>query len=84
MQSIYKQRVSGSGKFCIAGRPGDISCSYTEGIPMQAFPYDNLKRKWTEFVRKHRPGVLCSVHFSKDCFTRCTDLLGPQNVAGVI
>ena len=59
---------------------------------MHNFPRDdNVKRKWTQFVRKHRPGfkpsetsVLCSVYFSKDCFTCRIDLLEPQNVCGEI
>ena len=52
---------------------------------MHSFPYDdNVKRKWTQFARKRRPGFKPSVHFSKDCFTRRTDLLGPQNVSGAI
>ena len=92
VQHGRKRKVS--EKFCVAGGPGSISCnntSLTEGISMHSFPCDDtVKRKWTQFVRKHRPGfkpsewsVLCSVHFSKDCFTRRTDLLGPQNVSGV-
>ena len=54
---------------------------------MHSFPYDdNVKRKWTQFARKRRPGFKPSVriHFSKNCFTRRTDLLGPQNVSGAI
>lgn len=90
IQRDRKRRVS--GKFCVAGGPGNISCnntSSTEGISMHTFPSDDiLKRKWTKFVRKHRPGfkpsqtsVLCSVHFEKHCFTRRLDLFDPKNVS---
>ena len=59
---------------------------------MHTFPSDDIvKRKWTKFVWKHRPGfkpsqtsVLCSVHFDKDCFTRRFDLLEPENVSAEI
>ena len=82
-QRDRKRRVS--GKFCVAGGPGNISCnnsSLTEGISMHTFPSDYIvKRKSTRFVRKHRPGfkpsqmsVLCSVHFEKACFIRRFDL----------
>ena len=92
VQSINRKKRRVSGKFCVAGGPGNISCnntSLTEGISMHTFPSDdNLKRKWTQFVRKHRPGfkpfeasVLCSVHFANDCFTRRIDLLGADNVS---
>ena len=90
VQRDRKRRVS--GKFCVAGGPGNISCnntSLTEGISMHTFPSNDIvKRKWTKFVRKHRPefkpsqtSVLCSVHFDKDCFTRRFDLLEPENVS---
>ena len=71
----------GQETYIVATTPASL----TEGISMHSFPYDdNVKRKWTQFVRKHRPGFKPSVHFSKDCFTRPTDLLGPQNVSGAI
>ncbi|CAB3986594.1 THAP domain-containing 2-like, partial [Paramuricea clavata] len=90
LQRDRKKRVS--GKFCVAGGPGNISCnntSLTKDISMHTFPSDDiLKRKWTQFVQKHRPGfkpsqtsVLCSVHFDKHCFTRRLDLLDPENVS---
>jgi hypothetical protein len=90
LQIDRKKRVS--GKFCVAGGPGNISCnntSLTKDISMHTFPSDDiLKRKWTQFVQKHRPGfkpsqtsVLCSVHFDKHCFTRRLDLLDPENVS---
>lgn len=90
VQRDRKRRVS--GKFCVAGGKGNISCnntSLTQGISMHGFPSDNiLKRKWTQFVRKHRPGfkpsetsVMCSVHFDKDCFSRRLDLFEPEKVS---
>ena len=90
VQRDRKRRVS--GMFCVPGGPGNISCnntSLTEGISMHTFPSDDIvKRKWTKFVRKHRPGfkppqtsVLCSLHLDKDCFTCRFDLLEPENVS---
>ena len=42
---------------------------------------DDLRKKWTKFVQKHRPGfkptktlVLCSVHFTQESFPRRVDL----------
>lgn len=56
---------------------------------MHLFPKDKkLRWKWTQFVQKHRvsadgrgftpskTSVLCSIHFTDDCFTRRLDLLG--------
>ena len=69
------------GKFCVAGGPGQISCtnnSYTPGISMHVFPKnDKVRATWTKFVWTHRPefqptgsSTLCSVHFHESCFTR--------------
>ena len=70
-----------SGKFCVAGGPGLVSCkntTYTEGVSMHLFPKDlALRSQWERFVRRHRPNfkatnvsVLCSVHFERSCFQR--------------
>lgn len=70
-----------TGKFCVAGGPGNVSCtnnSYTPGISMHVFPKNELvKRQWTNFVRRHRfyfsptaSSALCSVHFEPNCYTR--------------
>ncbi|KAK3732006.1 hypothetical protein QZH41_016879 [Actinostola sp. cb2023] len=86
-----KRRIS--GKFCVAGGPGNVSCtnnSLVPGISMHTFPLDEVvRRKWTKFVQKHqstfkpsRTSVLCSVHFSQECFTRRLDLLGTESQAG--
>ena len=77
--------VKRGGKYCVAGSSGDISCqntSYTHGVSMHKFPkYEETRRKWTNFVRKHRPKFspssashLCSVHFKPTCFTRRQDI----------
>lgn len=68
-----------SGLYCVAGGPNLQSCknsSCTEGISMHLFPADhNIKRKWINFVRRHRPtfeptrySALCSIHFEASCF----------------
>ena len=68
-----------SGKFCVAGGPGLVSCkntAYTEGVSMHLFPKDvAIRSQWERFVRRHRPNfkatnvsVLCSVHFEQSCF----------------
>ena len=49
-----------------------------KGISVHLSPLDNKRRKiWLTFVRTHRQNftpsgrfVICSVHFSKDCFER--------------
>lgn len=89
-QPSAKKRVC--GKYCVAGGPGQVSCtnsSLTPGISMHLFPADvGLRRQWTKFVQKHRPGfkptktsVLCSNHFTSDCFTRRLDLCTDENVS---
>lgn len=90
MAENKKRRVS--GKFCVAGGPGNVSCtsnSLTPGISMHLFPKDEvIRQKWTQFVQKHRPhdfkkptiySALCSVHFTAESFERRTDLLRPEN-----
>ena len=73
------------GKFCVAGGPGQVSCTNThgtEGVSMHLFPSNGAVRsQWIKFVHKHQPdfkptksAVLCSVHFTLDCFTRRLDL----------
>jgi len=85
MASVRKRRVS--GKFCVAGGPGMVSCcntSLTPGISMHVFPSDEgIRKKWSRFIQKHRPAfkpsktsVICSIHFRQDCFSRRLDLLG--------
>ena len=70
-----------SGKFCVAGGPGLVSCkntTYTEGVSMHLFPKDfTIRSQWERFVRRHRPNfkavnvsVLCLVHFEQSCFQR--------------
>lgn len=70
-----------SGKHCIAGGPGLVSCkngTYTEGISMHMFPKDEARRgKWERFVQRHQANfkatnssVLCSVHFEPSCYER--------------
>ena len=49
-----------------------------KGISVHLSPLDNKRRKiWLTFVKTHRQNftpngrfVICSVHFSKDCFER--------------
>ena len=90
MAENKKRRAS--GKFCVAGGPGNVSCtnnSFTPGISMHLFPKDEiLRQKWTQFVQKHRRhdfkkptsySALCSVHFTAESFERRTDLLGLEN-----
>ena len=87
MAESNKRRVS--GKFCVAGGPENVSCtnsSLTPGVSMHKFPsHEATRRKWVQFVKKHRPhdfkkastsSVLCSVHFTPECFERRIDLLG--------
>lgn len=50
---------------------------------MHLFPTNEVSRnQWLKFVRRHRAdfrptktSVLCSVHFTPDCFTRRIDLI---------
>lgn len=69
------------GLYCVAGGPNQLSCkntSYTEGVSMHVFPSNPVtKRKWTSFVRRHRPGsepkkysALCSMYFEPSCYTQ--------------
>lgn len=78
-----KKRIS--GKYCVAGGPGNVSCinnSKTEGVSMHMFPREEAVRdKWVCFVRRHRAdwqpsktSVLCSVHFDASDFEQRLDL----------
>ena len=71
------------GRYCVAGTENNESCrntSYTPGIKMHQFPSDPVTRKkWIEFVRRHRPtfpddpkpsASLCSAHFEDVCYAR--------------
>ena len=69
------------GKACVAGAPGEISCtnnSYTPNVSMHIFPKnEKIRDQWVKFVNVHRPNwkptshsTLCSVHFHESCFTR--------------
>ena len=60
-----------SGKYCVAGGPGNISCtnnSKTEGVSIHILPReDAIRDEWVRFVRRHRGdwqpskiSVLCS------------------------
>lgn len=64
------------GTFCVAGRPGGVSCTNTNatpGVSMHLFPTNEVSRnQWLKFVHRHsadfRPtktSVLCSVHFTR-------------------
>ncbi len=79
------QKKRSSGKYCVAGGPGNVSCknnSTTEGISMHVFPREDVIRdKWVRFVRRHRANwqpskssVLCSVHFDPSDFEQRPDL----------
>ena len=85
MEGATGATVKRGGKYCVAGSSGDISCqntSYTHGVSMHKFPKnEETRRKWTNFVRSHRPKFspssashLCSVHFKPTCFTRRRDI----------
>lgn len=74
-----KGKVKRGGRYCVAGGPNKTSCknsSYTEGVSMHYFPSaDDVRQKWTTFVRRHRKdfvpsktSTLCSVHFEESCF----------------
>lgn len=80
-----------SGKYCVAGGPGLISCtslSQTPGVSMHLFPSNEVTRwKWTKFVQKRRPGfkptktsVLCSIHFAPESFPRRIDFRDQSGV----
>ena len=84
--SDAKRRRSGGGKFCVAGGPGQVSCTnsqFTEGISVHSFPdiKDARRAEWVRFVRRHRPNfnaskssVLCSAHFHPSSFTINLDI----------
>ena len=73
-----------SGKSCAAGGPNLVSCTNTNapGVSTHLFPSnEKVREQWVKFVRKYRPdflpkktSVLCSIHFTPDCFTRRLDL----------
>ena len=77
--NVEKPKKRISGKYCVAGGPGNVSCTNnckTEGISMHMFPReDAIRDKWVRFVRRHRAdwqpsktSVLCSVHFDASDF----------------
>lgn len=89
MADVRNRRVS--GKYCVAGGPGLLSCtnsSQTPGVSMRLFPSNEVtRRKWTKFVQKHRPGfkptktsVLCSIHFAPDSLARKIDFKDQPSV----
>ena len=74
-----KGKVKRGGRYCVAGGPNKTSCknsSYAEVVSMHYFPsVDDVRQKWTTFVRRHRKdfvpskmSTLCSVHFEESCF----------------
>ena len=80
-----------SGKYCLAGGPGLVSCTYsslTPGISIHLFPSNESgRRKLTKFVQKHWPGfkptkisVLCSVPFTPENVSRRIDLADQPSV----
>ena len=56
--NVEKPKKRISGKYCVAGGPGNVSCtnnSKTEGVSMHMFPReDAIRDKWVRFVRRHR------------------------------
>ena len=67
------------GLYCVAGGPNLENCKNStsmEGISMHLFPADvEIKKKWVDFVRTHRPNfeptwysTLCSIHFEPSSF----------------
>ena len=70
------------GRSCVAGGPNLVSCTNTqhiEVISFHRFPNEEKdpqrRRKWVNFVRKHRPkfkpsaiSSLCSAHFDDSCY----------------
>lgn len=89
-----KGRKRVPGKYCVAGGTRKVSCTNTNatpGVSMHLFPKDEtVRRQWVNFVHKHHPdfeatntSVLCSVHFTKECFTRRFDLADSKhNISG--
>ena len=77
--NVEKPKKRISGKYCVAGGPGNVSCtnkSKTEGVLMHMFPReDAIRDKWVRCVRRHRAdwqpskkSVLCLVHFDASDF----------------
>ncbi|CAB4044334.1 THAP domain-containing 2-like, partial [Paramuricea clavata] len=74
------------GKYCVAGRPGNISCknnSTVQGISMHGFPKTEgtLRNLWIKFVQRHRPNwqpspysALCSAHFEVHFYLQRPDV----------
>ena len=56
-ENVEKPKKKSSGKYCVAGGPGNVSCtnnSRTEAISMHMFPPDDVTReKWVRFVQRH-------------------------------
>ena len=82
MDKDEKKNARG-GLRCVAGTFENKSCendSRKVGIHMHRFPANpDVRRQWTRFVRKHRPGFdpskyanpqLCSAHFEESCYTK--------------
>ena len=76
---VEKPNTRISGKYCVAGGPGNISCtnnSKTEGVSNDMIPReDAIRDEWVRFVRRHRAdwqpsktSVLCSVRFDASDF----------------
>ncbi|XP_028411527.1 ubiquitin carboxyl-terminal hydrolase 36-like [Dendronephthya gigantea] len=79
MENINTRKRKTGGNYCVAGGPSKVSCknnSYTDGVSMHYFPKnEDLRKKWTNFVRKHRKdfepskkSCLCSAHFEDECY----------------
>ena len=78
------------GFYCVAGGPNQQSCknsTSTEGISMHAFPSDKeTRKKWVDFVRRHRQptrySAHCSIHFEAQCFNRMFSLADLKGESG--
>lgn len=87
-----------TGKRCVAGGPGRISCGnsqYTPDVSIHHFPDKNKDKKrymqWVRFVRRHRPNwspssqtILCSIHFEESCFTMRRDIAASLGMKSVL
>ena len=65
------ENVKRGGRYCVAGSPGNTSCtntSYTPGIKMHQFPKDEaVWLKWVKFVQRHRPSFINPSKYSSLC-----------------
>ena len=90
--------VRETGKRCVAGGPGKISCGnsqHTPGVSIHHFPNKDKEKnrhmQWVRFVRRHRPNwspssqsILCSIHFDNSSSTMRRDVAASLGIKSIL